>query len=292
MPSKWFVCPDENKTLISDCLKSCRMAEKFPAGRCLTLRTLRLIADERPWTGKPSTTQLLKGTREAFLEITTNYAINPQDAIFRVMGTKGHGALEQYTGDNELGEERLHDEFSSGQFDFYDAGVLSDTKTSGSYKVMKALGHYQVEVQTGEIFKSGERKGQPKTRKEWREGGHKDRLDWAIQMNDYRMKLEACGFPVNQMVIESLVRDGGTFMAQNRGITFNGILIPINRISNHWVRVYMQRKSEALTEALKKNEIPSECNKRENWSGRKCEKYCNVRESCLSAEVKAFEEAI
>jgi hypothetical protein len=289
MPAKWFICPDKNKTLISDCLKGCRMADNLPAGRCLTVRTLRLIADQREWTGIPSTTQLLKGTREAFLEVTIDYVIGPQDAIFRIIGTKSHGALDKYTGDNELGEERLRDEICSGQFDLYDNGVLFDTKTSGSYKVMKALGWYQVDVPTGEIYKSGQNKGKPKTKKETRKDGKKDRLDWAIQMNDYRMKLEKCGFPVNIMAIEALCRDGNTYIAQSRGIDFNGTLIPINRISDHWVKRYMQMKADALHKSLETGYAPK-CRKRETWNRRKCDGYCNVREACERMERSAENE--
>jgi len=292
MPAKFFVCSDGEQISITDCLNKCRMEWCLPAGRCLSIRTLRLIAEQREWTGKPSTTQLLKGTREAYLELTTEYAINPQDAIFRIIGTKSHGALDAYVGNNELGEERLESEFSTGQFDFYDNGVLIDTKTSGSYKVMKALGYYQANIETGEYYKSGAKKGLPKTRKEIREGGYKNRLDWAIQLNDYRMKLEALGFPVHQMVIEALCRDGGTYIAQQRGITFNGTLIPINRISDHWIKRYMGAKHRALMQALETGEMPPQCRKRETWGGRKCEKYCDVKDTCMEHETKGMERGL
>lgn len=293
MPAKYFLCPDNEETEIKKCLEEgCRISASLPGGRCLSVRTLRLIADQRQWNGVPSTTQLLKGTREAYLELTTDYAINPQDAIFRIIGTKAHGVLDQYTGYGELAEERLFDEFSSGQFDLYDNGVLIDTKTSGSYKVMKALGYHQIEVPTGEVYKTGAKKGQIKTRKEWAEGGRKDRLDWAIQLNDYRMKLEALGFPVHTMAIECLIRDGNTWMAQSRGVNCNGILIQINRISDHWIRKYMMAKAKALHKALETGEVPPKCSYRETWGGRKCEKYCNVRETCLSLDITEFERRV
>jgi hypothetical protein len=284
MPAKWFLCPDGEEIEIKKCLtEGCRIGQSLPAGRCLSVRTLRLIADQRPWTGVPSTTQLLKGTREAYLEITTDYAINPQDALFRVHGTKGHGVLDKYTGMSELGEERLRDEISHGTFDFYDDGVLYDTKTWGSFKVQKALGMRQAEVATGEVYKTGEKKGRPKTRKEWHPGGRKDRLHTAIQLNDYRMKLEALGFPVKAMIIEALVRDSGLMIANMRGIQQNGILIPINRISDHWIKRYMAAKRKALLTALETKTLPPLCRHSERWQGRKCnEKYCNVNKACAA----------
>ena len=283
MPAKFFTCPDGVNTEITNCLNNCRLSATLPAGRCLSLRTLRAIADQREWNGTPSTTQLLKGTREAVLEILTDYSIAPDGSLFRVHGSKAHAYLEQYTGGNEYGEERIADEHSTGMFDYYDSGVLYDTKTSGSYKVMRVLGLRSVDVETGEVYKTGAKKGQPKTRKGIINGGVPDRLDWAIQLNDYRIKLQQilpAGEAVRQMCIEALVRDGGTYIAQGRGIDRNGYLIPINFIGDHWIKRYMQTKAERLQQALSTGIIPARCNHRETWGGMKCEKYCNVRVAC------------
>jgi len=94
------------------------------------------------------------------------------------------------------------------------------------------------------------------------------------------MKIEALGFPVHMMAIEALCRDGGTYIAKNRGITFNGALIPVNHISDHWIKKYMKTKAEALHKALQTGEIPPQCKPRETWNGRKCEKYCSVKKAC------------
>jgi len=268
-------------------MTACRMAGELPAGRCLSLRTLRLIAEQREWTGIPSTTQLLKGTREAYLEIITDYAVNPQDALWMVNGTKVHKILEQYH-DNALGEERLYDEVCSGQFDFYDPAdrTLWDLKTWGSYKIMKAQGLQQIEVDTGEVYKTGAKKGQPKMRKEWVDGGEPDLFNEEIQLNDYRMKLESAGFPVDKMFIEALCRDGNTYMAKQRGIEQAGVLIPIQRLPDLAVRAYLSEKSCLLIMALGGGSVPSPCDERETWQGRKCETYCNVREACKGEHIR------
>jgi hypothetical protein len=229
----------------------------------------------------PSTTQLLKGTREAYLEIVTDYTLNPQDELWRVNGTKAHQLLEQYH-DNALGEERLTDEICSGQFDFYDPDdkTLWDSKTWGSYKIMKAQGLQQIEIDTGEVYKTGAKKGQPKTRKEWVEGGEPDLFNEEIQMNDYRMKLEAAGFPVERMFIEALCRDGNTYMARQRGIEQVGVLIPIKRLPDELIKDYMTEKKALLEIALSGQGLPHRCNMRESWDGRKCERYCRVSATC------------
>ena len=75
---------------------------------------------------------------------------------------------------------------------------MGDLKVTSSYKLMKAFGIYKVDVPTGELYKTGVKKGQPKYRKEFRFDGVKDVLDWAIQLNYYRMLLEQQGFKVSK----------------------------------------------------------------------------------------------
>ncbi|MDR3599396.1 MAG: hypothetical protein P4L49_02755 [Desulfosporosinus sp.] len=285
MPAVGFLCNGQN-IAFDTCLNECPFSDQFPGGRCLSKRTLRFIAEQREWAGTPSTTQLLKGTREAVFEIIYPYYIDPQKAIFRIIGTKGHGLLDQYVGSNELGEIRIKDEISSGAFDFYDpeTGDFYDTKTSGSYKIRKAMGLYQVDVPTGEVYKTGEKKGKPKTKKEWREGGYMDCLDWKIQLNDYRLKLESCGFPVKRMFVEALARDSGLKAAAMNGVEQNGTLIPIGNIPDRHIKAYMQRKKDLLIGTMEVNSTPPKCRTRETWNGRKCQGYCNVSEYCQIAE--------
>jgi hypothetical protein len=292
MPSTAFICPDGVTITFSDCLnKGCRLN-----CRCLSKRTLRAIAQQREWTGEPSTTQLLKGSREAYLEIVKEYSIDPMNELFRVLGSKAHAFLEEFT-DNELTEERLHDDIASGQFDFYDPETcaLVDTKTWGSYKVMKALGFRQETVETGECFKSGPRKGMPKTKKIVVKA-ETDMKDTEIQLNHYRTLLEATGFQVKEMFVEAIVRDGGTYMAIGRGIDNNGYLIPVKRIPDEEVREYLNGKRFSLLYALETGEMPEPCTDEECWDGHKCAGYCRVAKFCdasgeLMDEMEAEEYA-
>ena len=276
MGYKYFICPDNQKCEISGCLQSCRMGK-----RCLSLPTLRAISQQREWTGIPSTTQLLKGTREAWLEIVNDdLIINPQDRMFSLLGTKVHGTLERHI-DNMLSEERISDEVSSGQMDCYDANsmTLYDYKTAGSYKVMQALGIVMVDVPTGEVYKTGEKKGQPKTRKE-PQNGQPDMREWELQLNDYRIKLESQGFAVKDMYIEAIVRDGGTIAARSRGIIQKAYLIPVRRMPDEEVKTYFKIKADALQSALATEVIPPPCTDEECWERRKCKAYCTAWEHC------------
>jgi hypothetical protein len=280
MPATRFKCPDGEVIFIPQCLKQCRMEQ-----RCLSRRTLRMVADQRPWNGEPSTTQLLKGTREAYLEITeTDYALDPMGELFRVLGSKAHAYLEEFT-DNELSEERLRDNIASGQFDFYDPDekALYDTKTWGSFKVARALGFTteRVDIPTGEFYKTGEKKGQPKTKKQTNiVQGKPDMPETEIQLNHYRMMLESAGFPVEKMFVEAIIRDGNTFTAKNRGIDMNGKLIPVRFIPDEDVKAFLGQKRDNLLWALETETMPSPCSPDESWEGRKCKDYCRVAKFC------------
>ena len=283
MPAIGFYCTDGDSCTFEQCFKGCRIANHHPAGRCMPLRTLRLIAEQREWTGKPSCTQLLKGTLEAYLEITKDYYIDPQGAIFRIIGTKSHNMLDSFTGGNELGEIRLELEGITGAFDFYDpenGGMLMDTKTYGSYKVMKALGLESVDVETGEFYKSGARKGQAKTKKAIQRG-EPDLSEQSLQLNLYRMMLEDTGFPVGGgLFLDICVRDGGTYMAKGRGVTQNAYLLPVPMLPNDEVMNVFLPKRDALLTALETDELPSICSEEERWNDKKCLEYCNVKEHC------------
>lgn len=282
MPATHFKCSDGVEIPFADCLKSCRMNQ-----RCISKRTLRMVAEQRVWKGAESitTTMMLKGTREAYLEITqTGYSLDPLAELFRVLGSKAHAYLEEFT-DNELTEERLHDEIGSGQFDFYDPEeqALLDSKTWGSFAVAKALGLKieSVDVPTGEVYKTGTRKGEPKTRKEYnRIQVEPDMHDTEIQLNHYRMMIEEAGFPVKEMFVEAIVRDGNTFTAKNRGIDKNGYLIPVKRLPNKEVLDYLREKRDALLWAIETGQMPEPCTEEERWNGTKCKSYCRVARFC------------
>jgi len=255
------------------------------------LPTLRAVANSLDRKiSEPTVTELIAGTRETFLKKTTDYAVDPASILYAIHGQAVHSINERHTQGNILSEERLKDEVTSGQFDLFgkildaDEGVLGDLKITSSFKLMRALGIYKFKVDTGEVYKSGLKKGQPKFRSELRYDGVRDLLDWAIQLNYYRMLLEQAGFKVNRMVIEALCRDSGLRIAQERGITKSVYIIPINKISDHWLQLYFHHKAKALRDAINSNTLPPVCSFRERWGNRKCLGYCAAREHCPYAQ--------
>lgn len=195
------------------------------------LPTLRAIAKSLDRKIKqPSVTELIAGVRETYLKKVTEYAVDPFSVLYSLQGQAIH-SIHEKNAEGILSEVRLEDGITSGRLDLYGNlldegdGILGDLKDTNSYKLMKALGIYKVDVETGEVYKTGLKKGQPKTKKEFRYDGIKEVFDWAIQLNYYRRLLEKEGYPVSRMVIQAICRDSSLKTAAERGITEKSYLI-------------------------------------------------------------------
>ena len=296
MPAKFFTCPSGEQVEINRCLSKCTSGT-----RCLLHPTLSAIADStRRKLRLPSVTELIIGTREAYLKKITDYAIDPQARLFALHGSGVH-AVHAEKSKEFMSEERFYGDTFCGQIDLYGdvlgdgIPTLADLKIVGSYKALLALGLESVDVNIGEFYKTGDRKGQPKTRKEWVPGGRRDVREWALQLNAYRYLLEREGLPVGRMVVQLLVRDAGLEVAQRRSIDRAGYVIEIHRISDIWIERYFKLKARRLYEALWTNRIPGTCRSNERWqSDRKCRDYCEVRGACdyaMSLKAKEREAA-
>ena len=282
MTATSFICPQGDKVKITDCLNKCVRKQ-----RCMFLPTLRAIAKSVDRNIKePTVTELLCGIRETYLKKTTDYAVDPMQQLYAIHGSAVHTINEGFTEGNILSEERLADDITSGKFDLYGQIIdlsdktLGDYKITSSYKLMRALGYYKVDVPTGEVYKTGVKKGQPKTRKEWRTDGVRHILDWAIQVNYYRILLEQRGFKVESMKIQAFCRDFSLRITEERNIKRQVYIININKISDHWIKLYMQTKAKRLKEALAKGCLPQLCTPKERWHDRKCKDYCVVAGNC------------
>ena len=284
MPLKNFICPDGQKIECQECLKEggCRLNN-----RCATRSYLQLAAADRLWTGKPSTTQLIQGTMQAFLKLTKDYSVSPDQRAFMINGTKAHRILEASDDEYSFLEEKFEGDFTeeTGISDVFEIEIgkstLADYKTSGSFKVAKALGFYVDTEETGEVFKSGKRKGEKKTRNVLKRDDSKiDRKEWELQLNKYRIELEKRGFHVDDIKIQCIVRDGNTYIARSRGVFRNIYYFKITKLDDVFVLDYFKQKREALFKALKQGYWNEVCNADENWDGIKCASYCEVAEHC------------
>lgn len=318
-----FICPDGGRIAVDKCLAcgGCRMGDrcatrpylmmaaserpqlfrcnvcgteaKFPAtNKKFNIPCIKLIGPElqkKYCPGRmeyvPSTTQLIQGTKAAFLKLTTDFDISPDSRAFMITGTKGHAALEAFDDDYSLAEEKFQNEDVSGIADLLtdEDGqvILSDYKVSGSFKVAKALGFEEYEEGTGEFFKSGKRKGEEKKRKLIRRSEKAiDRWEWEMQLNKYRINYERMGFKVDKLKIQCVVRDGGTFIARSRGVFRNVYYFDINILPDEIVNEFFERKRRDLLQALKQGFWSEICTGAECWDGLKCSSYCEVAAHC------------
>lgn len=258
MPLVRITCPDGESVPISECFEGCRIAAQFPCGRCAPLPVLKaMFGRERPVKpGRYSTTTLIAPTRITYLRHVNAYAESAEDAMWRTWGTAVHHLLEtdasEHLAEVRLGEDTDADA-GGGQLDLYDGTteILMDMKVTGSFKVEKIL-------KAGALA-SGEA------------------LDWAIQVNRYRQKLEATGLPVRGMVMILVLRDW-CYVQRKKGIP-KIVQVRVNRISDSWLDRYFEHKRAALDAAHETGTCPP-CRKREIWGGNRCKGYCPVVAAC------------
>lgn len=264
--------------------------------RCRPLSFLRACLEEREWKGVPSVTQLISGTRYAYLKIKSDYDEKPQSSIFKVLGTSAHAALDDEDGVSFTEEAFTHDNISgvTDRIEEQPNGDLFiiDYKVCGSYKVAKALGMVKVKENVlddqGNVtyFKSGARKGQVKTRNVYvLDVTQADRRDWTLQLNYYRIMVEkALGTKIKALKIHAIVRDGGTVAALTRMVSELDYYFDIDILPDETVLSYFHFKRDALMKHLAEGTVPPPCTPHESWDGRKCKDhaYCPMRETCIA----------
>jgi len=284
VPAVGFIYPDGSRVSFDDVKKGKVDIEKMG----MSLPTLIEMSKERDPERKPSTTELLVGTCEAFLKRRKDYYINPQDRAFSLAGTMHHARLEQHQDERHLLEESLEDFDITGIADLYDKEnkFLVDYKNTGSYKCSQLLGmnYHKIPDPSGTKYKISGRwgkKGSPKMVKQWyRDEGLADFGDWGWQINWYRYLLERKGYEVDKMYIQITLRDGGLIVARDRGLDKNIYLIPVPKYDNKELENKFLSARDELVKALDTGRLPQKCTGEQTWNGRKCESYCEVRHLC------------
>lgn len=249
---------------------------------------LRTVAGERKVEEKPGSklhvTQLLRGTRENYLRMLVDYAEDPDEGAFLVVGSSAHVLLANHAGDMDEAEKAFPDEDVTGTLDMLEEdGTLIDYKTWGSYAVVKALG----------IIKEGKGKDAVYSR----DPDRADLKDLELQMNRYRMYAEKAGLEVKRMKCFVVVRDGGLQIARTRGVDQKTYYLDVPFVDDEKVDEYFDRKRKELLEHLVKRSVladsegitqeeatkggaPPACTSKECWDGNKCKGYCAVADVC------------
>lgn len=297
MPLKWFKCPADGGLIeVEKCLsvRGCRLGQ-----RCATMPYLRNAAKDRKWRAvTPS--QAFNGPRFIYLKEVCDYAEDPHDKAFAILGTGSHDKLSvHYLVRGFVSEQGFDDGIIKGIPDLLEPDeenvgfyLLYDYKTSGSFKVALALGLSKADEPILDewgnkvLLKTGKNKGMPKTKKVWKQDLKKGLLDiedWTYQMNRYRIIVEDAGYPISKMIVQCIPRDGNTYIATNRGVDKNVILVEVPRMDNKVILDHYANLQAEIEDAFKTG-TPRICNSKESWDGRKCKGYCPVSEYCKRME--------
>jgi hypothetical protein len=196
-----------------------------------------------------------------YLQIKHDFAVDPFDQAFALLGTRHHGRLEAVAKKIEglKAELKLTGEVT-GILDLLepmnggDTYRLIDYKTYGSYAAAK---HLNV-----------------------KEDAEYDRLKLALQLNNYRLMAQDLGFDVVELKCQITVRDGGTFSARKNGVDKNLYLLPVDILPDDEVREYFLTKAFQLKQAVDNDVMPPMCDYLDNWANRRCRGYCSVAHFC------------
>lgn len=285
MPLKGFKYPDGGIVSITDIKKGNVDIERMQ----VSLPTLLHMSSDRDPNRKPSTTELIQGTCQSYLQRTQDYYIYPDDNAFSLAGTLHHLKLEESSSVlDRLGSEiALESNGITGIVDLYDKDTrtLIDYKFSGSYKIAKCIG---IQVKHGyhptEVYKKSGRWGKAGTPKRVKEfyidKDTADMEDWGWQVNFYRYLLEQNGYPVDSMYVQATVRDAGLQIARERGVDKKIYMIEVPYINDEHLLDMFETKRDALLLSLDNEELPDKCTDEETWNGTKCKSYCSVRDIC------------
>ncbi len=292
MPAIGFKYPEGDKILFEDVVKyidSRGVEDKLDIERMgmyppALIEMMKVRENDR----KPSVTELLNGTCQAYLERTRDFYIDPQQQAFSLLGTLHHHRLEDNASGDMMPELELELWGITGIVDLYDSKTknLVDYKSTGSYKASKVLGidFYLADDPSGEVYKRAGKwgkKGEPKkVRRYWKNPEKADLGDWTWQINMYRLMLQSQGKKVHNMYVQMIVRDGGVAASRDRGIDRNIYLIEVPFIHDDHLKEKFTKKRDLLLESLESREIPDKCSDSETWGGKKCESFCPVREHC------------
>jgi hypothetical protein len=284
MPAIGFKYPDGEEVSFEDIFENGKLKlEKMG----IVMPMLRELAKQRDPDRKPSVTECLIGTCEAYLKRTEDYYIDPQEHAFALAGTLHHSRLEGNAdeGTSEIAMEGLD---ITGIVDLYDeeSKSLIDYKNVGSYKVGQALGldFYLEDDPSGAVYlrkgKWGQKGDPKKVRRYWMNPEKADLGDWEWQINCYRYMLEKQGKEIKNMYVQVTVRDGGIQAARDRGIERKIYLIEVPYIHNDHIIDKFTEKRDSLINSLTLGKLPEICSEEERWGGKKCEFYCDAREVC------------
>lgn len=296
MPITKFEFKSGTRADISDVLDSPTEFPEYPAFYYFW------AADRRKWNGTPHITDLIKGTREAFLLYTADCVIDLDATAHALGGLFKHGKLEDVFVDNSRYTFRAEQKVNWLDIDGrLDAMLLDfnqhiiyidDLKTAGAYKYKTYSGISTKKEPVLDEFgntvyiKSGKNKGMPKTKNTFvRSAGERDNLEYDVQISFYGHALQEQDPQLKDwkmyLHIFFMIRDGGMAASKSQGINFNTMREPVNIIPKDMLTEHLVPRRKALVDSINSGLVPDMCTRKERWDDRKCcLAYCSAFEVC------------
>lgn len=274
----------------------------------------------REWDGNPHVTSLLTGTREQYLKNVSKYYVSLDGMVLAMAGNRFHANMEDDMLLTEIGISLNGIQGTMDLLEVYpwdETLGVTDYKLVGSYRLIKWFGISKRPIPVTDDFgnpvfiKTGKNKGQPKTKTEhYVSDEAKERFDYTMQTNIYRVAIERMladpdwqksnpeqsaifNKKIMRLRIFFAIRDSGI----NHDFSFNSFYEDCERINNREVLNFIADRSKKIIDAMANwnsdiesgetridaaaKNCPPMCSAKETWNGKKCEKYCDVREACI-----------
>jgi len=304
MATTYFRFKSEEIVPVSDVLADPLQYPEFPPYYYLW------AADQRELDGHYHITDLLLGTREAFLKYTADRIIDLDSAAPMLAGSFKHGALDRMENPFEPNivfktEHSVEYKGIQGRIDAFYIDynkkilVIDDMKTGGAFSYKKYMGIVNESVpvvdEMGDpvLYKSGARKGLQKYKTETRLDPSKaDTFEYDVQVSFYYYALvekdPKLKHFTKQLWIHFMLRDGGLAAVQSQGVKSHNFREPVTLMDQRLLDHYILNQKEMLDHALKSGNCPPICP--DTWDKKKCQfKYCNVVDVCQ--KIQALEES-
>lgn len=278
------------------------------------LTYLRLVVRKpREYKGTMGVTSVLNGHRYNYLKYKTVPDFDLAGSAFMALGISSHNMLDDNTAAKDVSEQVLEDGPVNGRSDLLELegemNILTDYKVSGSFKVAQAMGIVEGpkrpmldEFGQPVLYKSNGKnwkKGDPRMEKTYIiDPSQADNWENEMQLNKYRIMYQKQGIKIDLMQNFFIVRDGGTHVAEGRGVLQNIYRCPVKTLPDEEVEKFYSTKTAEFDKIMKAlidvkgtpEEVADQtmasgvsvplCSERECWGGRRCEKYCSYSAAC------------
>lgn len=271
----------------------------FKLGYSASFITAAVNFATRKWNGKAHPTDIVTCPRQAALKYTEDFPIKLEKTVDAMIGTSMHRFFKG--GDHGYDNVKCENEIMNGEIDLIEIvdnsfSVIYDFKVVKSFPVKKALGIYADyeplldEDGNQTYFKSGAKKGQPRTKKVIKQDFSKrDVIPYTRQLNIYRYLLETGTikhdflekFPIKALRVSQFLKEAGKIAAQN-GIEHSSYDVPIPIVDDEIMVEFIGERGGGINNFMAGSgdlpPIPD--NPNDVWDGRLCRDFCQVADKC------------